>query len=166
VVLLVIGVLVGGLLVAGCTVIVAAAVLFSGSDITDPFESAEFATIEEWPAAAGFAEDFQLDFPPSSRDIRIAADGFQDPIYQLRLSIDPDELPILVTSIGCNGLLSQPASEAPGSIIDDEVPWWTPASAEVYQECSGGATPGREQRVFVDLTDPDRTTVYVLVFYF
>lgn len=164
--LLVVGLLVGGIVMAGCTVLLTGVLLLRDSDLGSNFEEATFASLDDWPAATTFADNFELVFPPSTRDIRLASDGFQEPIYQFRLTVDPDELPLLTDSIGCNGLLSQPASSAPGAIIDEPLDWWVPADAATYGECAGSPSPGRAQQVFIDLTDPAGAQVYILVIYF
>ena len=160
-----IAVLFGAALMAGAAFVAVLAYVFRDDGFIKTFDSAEFATLDEWPGATGFEDQFELDFPPSSRDIRLASDGFQDPIYQFRMTVDPADLALLATSQGCNGLLSQPASQQPQSVITN-LEWWAPESAEVYQACAGGDTPGRSQHVFVDQSDPDAFDVYVIVFYF
>ena len=89
-------------------------------------------------------ETLDLEFPPSTSNIRVASDGFQEPIYQLRFTIDSAELPIVESSLGCDGLLSQATSRPPGSVITEEIEWWRPEEAATFQECAwrGGAGPG------------------------
>ncbi len=164
-ILLAVVVLVIAFLFAGCAAIVGIGLLL-GDSFGETYEEASFATIDEWPAAETFEENFELDFPPSARDIHAASDGFQDPIYQFRFTIDAEELPILASSVGCNGLLSQQASEPPMSAVNEEAEWWDPGTATVFQECVGIDTPFREQQVFVDLSDPDEVKVYIVAFYF
>ena len=164
-ILLAVVVLVFAFLFVGCTAIVGIGLLL-GDDDFGRYEEASFAVIDDWPATAEFEQNFELDFPPSTRDIHIASEGFQDTIYQLRFTIDPGELPILASSVGCNGLLSQQASNPPGLSVNADVEWWNPESATVFQECAGSETPSREQQLFVDQSNPDETTIYVVAFYF
>lgn len=152
-------------LAAGCTAL-AGIVLGAGDGDDRTVDITSYDTIDEWPGAEAFEEQFELDFPPSSRDLRLASDGFQDAIYEFRMSFDAAELSLVVDSIGCDGLLVQPASTAPDSIVAADLDWWTPDAATTFQECEGGNAPFREQRVFFDLSDGDEVVMYIQVFYF
>ncbi|MGF1597450.1 MAG: hypothetical protein ACFCVK_11075 [Acidimicrobiales bacterium] len=162
-VLVVVGVLAAATLMAGCTVIVAANLLL-GPDPLGDVETAEYATLDDWPAAADFADRFELDLPPSARDVKIASSGFQEPVYHLRFTVDAEDAALVATSVGCSGLIPQPVSDVPDALVDG-LDWWVPERATSYQGCSGGATPGRFQDVFFDQTRTDTVDVYVRVVY-
>ena len=53
--LLVVSLLVGGMVMAGCAVLVAGVVLFRDAGLPTNFEEATFASLDDWPAAATFA---------------------------------------------------------------------------------------------------------------
>ncbi|MGI9615724.1 MAG: hypothetical protein ACR2QO_22620 [Acidimicrobiales bacterium] len=161
--LLALGATVVVLVLLGLGMIVLLSWLFSGFGTT--FETANFETLEDWENASGFERSLGLEFPPSTSDVRLASDGFQEPLYQIRFTIDRDELSILESSIGCDGLLSQEASTPPQAVITEEVEWWQPESAAVYQQCSGGQAPGRVLDVFVDQTEADTAEVYVVAIF-
>jgi hypothetical protein len=164
-VLVAVVVTVGGLVLVGLSAIAALSWFFSGTNFGSTFATSNFDTIEDWEAAAGFEESLGLDFPPSTSNIRVASDGFQEPLYQIRFTIDGEELPILEESIGCDGLLSQEASRPPEAVITEEIEWWQPGEATTYRACSGGEAPGRVLRVFVDQSAATTNDVYVLAIY-
>ncbi len=153
----------GTLVLLGLGVVALLAWAFSSSDFGSTFETASFETLDDWEGAAGFEESLGLSFPPSTVDVWIATEGFQDPLYQIRFTIDRDELPILESSIGCDGLLSQQASTPPQAVITEELDWWHPQTATTYRECSGGAAPGRVLEIFVDESAEATNEVYVAV---
>jgi hypothetical protein len=162
-ILVAIAVAVGGLVMLGLVAVAGLTWLFGDSGLGSSFETSTFANLGDWEAAAGFEQSLGLEFPPSTSNVRVATDGFQEPIYQIRFTIDDDDLPILESSIGCDGLLSQQASTPPRALIAEEVPWWQPDEASIYQECSGGQAPGRVLEVFVDRTSSSTSEVYLLV---
>jgi hypothetical protein len=138
----------------------------AGSDgLIRTFEAADYDTLDEWPGAAAFEEQFELDLPGSSRDVRLASDGFQDPIYQFRLTIDSGDLAAIESSAGCGGLLAQSESSPRASLTTVELDWWRPEGASAFQQCRGVDSSERVQHVFVDESDPSAYDVYIQVLY-
>lgn len=164
-ILVAVGLLAVTALVVGLLLVVALWLLLDDESFLGEVEEARFATTDEWPAADGFSDQFQLTLPPSTRDIHIASSGFQEPVYHLRFTVDPVDVGAVAASPGCGRLLRQEASRRPEALIGD-LDWWQVADATVYQACEGPADPGRAQTVVVDTTDETAAIVYVLVIYF
>ena len=152
----------GVLVLLGLGAVALLALVFSATDFGSTFETATFDTLDDWDGAPGFEESLGLTFPPSTTNVRLATEGFQDPLYQIRFTIDRDELPILESSIGCDGLVSQEASTPPQAVISKELDWWAPEAATTYRACSGGGAPGHVLEVFVDESADASSEVYVL----
>jgi hypothetical protein len=164
----IVGAAVVGAAAAGCGALAVGTYLLdrsSGEGIIRTFESAEFDSLAQWPGAGAFEERLELDLPESSRDIRLASDGFQDPIYQIRFTIDPTDLPAIERSPGCGGLLPQAGSAPRESLTTVEVDWWQPEEASSYRQCVGIDSHQRVQHILVDESDPAAADVYIQVFY-
>ncbi len=157
-VLTVLAVLLGLLLVA------ATIWLLDDDLLGDDIEVAEFDTVAEWPAAASFADQLELDLPDSTRNIFIASSGFQEPIYHLRFTVDPLDVETVAASVGCGGLVSQQASSPPGALVDG-LEWWQASEATRFQSCEESGAPGRVQHGFIDRSPNDAAVVYVVVIY-
>ncbi len=153
------------MLLGGCVALVAGSLVVGASDVSRTFDEAQYDTVAEWPGATGFSEQFELEWPSSSRQIKVASDGFQDPIYQFRLTIDPADLDSFVASPGCSGLLEPENSQPLEGVIVEQLDWWKPESATSFQRCDVSDTPGRTQQVMIDRTDSDQYVVYVAVYY-
>lgn len=166
---------VGLLCVAGCSVVAVggAALFFYGApdddaagaerDFITTFDEFSFDTLDDWPGAQGFAGDWQIEWPESARDIRLSEDGFMDPYYNVKMTVDPDDLDALIASPACQGLKDQADSVPRDAFTTEPIPWWTPETATTFAECNGPEPSTRSIHTFLDQSDPDETILYVLV---
>ena len=131
-----------------------------GAEDTISFESRS-----AWTGVEAFEGTFQVDVPPSARNIDLLEGGFQDTFYHVRFEIDGDDLARIESSPGCGGWTVEeigPVAVPPGSTPD--VVWW-PESFERGLRCNGYEEGSVSTDVVVDVADPDAPAVLVWAFH-
>ena len=132
-------------------------------DLLGTYQEFYFPTRADWPGADGLTESWGIPVPASATDIHLAEDGFQDPYYHVRFTVDTDELPTIIDAPACGGLLTQEQSAIPGWTATQPVDWWTPETATSYGTCADEGVPNGARLVFVDRTDPDVAVIYLVL---
>lgn len=134
---------------------------FSNVDPTplSEFEYEEYAPdLSNGTMISRIEANAEFKFPPTARDIYSYTTGLRDISVQTRFTISVDELPVLISSTRCKEPLQSLETPVGGSM--SVFNWWKLAEAKVVMGCSG-ATENFGQMVYIDMTYPEKYTVYI-----
>jgi len=156
-----IGVLVILLLVSICLLGV---MLWSSASVGETKRApAEFGPIEVQDRVA-LEGNTETVIPDSANGIRGVIRGFQGITTHLRFDIPAAALDDFIQSTGCSEALTSTADVRAlhAQMQGPRREWWAPEKAQSYASCNGDKEH-LAQLVFVDMTDPQRYVVYVIV---